>query len=164
MNVFPASAISSKSTPKLCSSPSTPRRLCLDQPNVKTTPGPPRGVMVPLVLLVYPNPPCSTFSVKFQKVWIRMDRSGPGRPQGPQPPLVDQEHSRPPCTMLRHFPDVFSQMPQTFCPLNLLLSSIPNPSPSLDALRSAWASHRPPNTFSCLLHLHLPAAPLICIC
>jgi len=27
------------------------------QQNVKTTPGPPRGVMVPLVLLVYPDPP-----------------------------------------------------------------------------------------------------------
>jgi len=34
--------------------------------------------MVPLVLLVHPDPPWSTFSVKFQKVWIRMDRIGPG--------------------------------------------------------------------------------------
>jgi len=33
--------------------------------------------MVPLVLLVHPDPPWSTFSVKFQKVWIRMDWSGP---------------------------------------------------------------------------------------
>jgi len=35
------------------------------QQNVKTSPGPPRGVMVPLVLLVRPDPPWSTFSVKF---------------------------------------------------------------------------------------------------
>jgi len=49
----------------------------LHQQNVKTSPGPPRGVMVPLVLLVHPDPPWSTFSVKFQKGWIRMDRSGP---------------------------------------------------------------------------------------
>ena len=35
------------------------------QQNVKTTPGPPRGVMVPLVLLVHPDPPWSTFSVNF---------------------------------------------------------------------------------------------------
>jgi len=62
--------------------------------------------MVPLVLLVHPDPTWSTFSVKFQKVWIRMDRSGPGGPQGPQPPLVDQERSGPPWTTLRHFPDV----------------------------------------------------------
>jgi len=75
------------------------------QQNVKTSPGPPRGVMVPLVLLVHPDPPWSTFSVKFQKVWIRMDRSGPGGPQGSQPPLVDQERSGPPWTRLRHFPD-----------------------------------------------------------
>ena len=75
------------------------------QQNVKTLPGPPRGVMVPLVLLVHPDPPWSTFSVKFQKVSIRMDRSGPGGPRGPQPPLVDQERSGPPWTMLRHFPD-----------------------------------------------------------
>jgi len=53
------------------------------QQNVKTSPGPPRGVMVPLVLLVNPDPPWSTFSVKFQKVWIRIDRSGPGGPWGP---------------------------------------------------------------------------------
>jgi len=61
--------------------------------------------MVPLVLLVHPDPPWSTFSVKFQKVWIRMDRSGPGGLWRPQPPLVDQERSGPPWTMLRHFPD-----------------------------------------------------------
>jgi len=73
------------------------------QQNVKTSPGPPRGVMVPLVLLVHLDPPWSTFSVKFQKVWIRKDRSGPGGPQGPQPPLVDQERSGPPWTTLRHF-------------------------------------------------------------
>jgi len=47
------------------------------QQNVKTTPGPPRGVMVPLVLLVHLDPPWSTFLVKFEKVWIRMDQSGP---------------------------------------------------------------------------------------
>jgi len=75
------------------------------QQNVKTSPGPPRGVMVPLVLLVHPDPPWSTFSVKVQKVWIRMDRSGPGGPRGPQPPLVGQERSGPPWTTLRHFPD-----------------------------------------------------------
>jgi len=75
------------------------------QHNVKTSPGPPRGVMFPLVLLVHPDPPWSTLSVKFQKVWIRMDRIGPGGPRGPQPPLVDQECSGPPWTMLRHSPD-----------------------------------------------------------
>ena len=75
------------------------------QQNVKTSPSPPRGVMVPLVLLVHPDPPWSTFSVKFQKGWIRMDQSGPGGPRGPQPLLVDQERSGPPWTMLRHFPD-----------------------------------------------------------
>ena len=75
------------------------------QQNVKTSPGPPRGVMVPVVLLVHPDPPWSTFSVKFQKVWIRIDRSGPGGPRGPQPPLVDQERSGPPWTTLRHFPN-----------------------------------------------------------
>jgi len=75
------------------------------QQNVKTSPGPPRGVMVPLVLLVHPDPPWSTFSVKFQKAWITMDRSGPGGPRGPQPPLVDQERSGPAWTTLRHFPD-----------------------------------------------------------
>jgi len=75
------------------------------QQNVKTSPGPPRGVMVPLVLLVHPDPPWSPFLVKCQKVWIRMDRSGPGGPRGPLPPLVDQERSGPPWTTLRHFPD-----------------------------------------------------------
>jgi len=79
--------------------------LTQHQQNVKTSPGPPRGVMVPLVLLVHPDPPWSTFLVKFQKVWIRMDRSGPGGPGGPQPPLVDQERSGPLWIMLRHFPD-----------------------------------------------------------
>ena len=52
--------------------------------------------------------PWSTFSVKFQKVWIRMDRIGPGGPRGPQPTWVDQERSGPPWTMLRHFPDATS--------------------------------------------------------
>ena len=75
------------------------------QQNVKTSPGPPRGVMVLLVLLVHPGPPWSTFSVKFQKVRIRMNQSGPGGPQEPQPPLVDLEHSGTPWTMLQHFPD-----------------------------------------------------------
>ena len=37
---------------------------------VLNAPGPPRGVMVPLVLLVHPDPPWSTFSVKFEKLWI----------------------------------------------------------------------------------------------
>jgi len=77
----------------------------LHQQNVKTSPGPPRGDMVPLVLLVHPDPPWYIFSVKFQKVWIRMDRTRPGGPQGPQPPLVDQERSGPPWTTLRHFPN-----------------------------------------------------------
>jgi len=62
--------------------------------------------MLPLVLLIHPDPPWSTFSVKFEKVWIRVDQSGPGGPQGPQPPLVDQERSGPPWTTLQHFPDV----------------------------------------------------------
>ena len=31
--------------------------IAVHQQNVKTTPGPPRGVMVPVVLLVHPNPP-----------------------------------------------------------------------------------------------------------
>jgi len=70
------------------------------QQNVKTSPGPPRGVIIPLVLRVHPDSPWSIFSVKFQKVWIRMDRSGPGGPQGPRPPLVDQERSGPPWTTL----------------------------------------------------------------
>jgi len=77
----------------------------IHQQNVKTSPGPPRGGMVPLVFLVHPDIPRSTFSVKFQKVWIRMDWSGPGGPWGPQAPLVAQEHSGPPSTTLRHFPD-----------------------------------------------------------
>jgi len=76
------------------------------QQNVKTTPGPPRGVMVPLVVLIHPDPPWSTFSLKFEKVWIRADQSGPGGPRGPQPLLVDQERSGPPWTTLRHFLDV----------------------------------------------------------
>jgi len=61
--------------------------------------------MVPLVLLLHPDPPWSTFSVKFEKVWIRADQSGPGGPRGPQPPLWDQERSGPAWTTLRHFPD-----------------------------------------------------------
>ena len=80
--------------------------VVIHQQNVKTTPGPPRGVMVPLVLLVHLDLLWFTFSIKFEKVWIRMDRSGPGGPRGPQPPWVDQEHSGPPWTTLRHFPDV----------------------------------------------------------
>jgi len=75
------------------------------QQNVKTSPAPRRGVMVPLVLLVNPDRPWSTFSVKFQNVWISMHRSGPDGPRGPQPPLVDHEHSGPPWTTLGHFPD-----------------------------------------------------------
>ena len=76
--------------------------LCsrLQQQNVKTSPGPPRGVMVPLVLLVHPDPPWSPFLLKFEKVLIRMDRSGSGGPRGPRPPLVDQERSGPPWTTL----------------------------------------------------------------
>jgi len=81
-------------------------RSILHQQNVKTSPGPPRGVMVPLVFLVRPDPLWSTFLLKFEKVWIRMDRSGSGGPRGPRPPLVDQERSGPPWTTLRHFPNV----------------------------------------------------------
>ena len=66
--------------------------------------------MVLLVLLVHPDPPWSTFSVKLQKVCIRMDQSGPGGPLGPQRPLVDQERSGPPWTTLRHFPDASCQV------------------------------------------------------
>ena len=77
----------------------------LHQENVKTSPGPPRGVVVPLDLLVHTDPPWSTLSVKFQKVWITRDRSGPGGPRRPQLPLVDQERSGPPWTMPRHFAD-----------------------------------------------------------
>jgi len=49
----------------------------MHQQNVKTSPGPPRGFMVTLVLLVHPDPPWSTFSVKFQKCgseWIGVDQ------------------------------------------------------------------------------------------
>jgi len=56
---------------------------------------------------------------------------------------------------------VFSRIWQTFSPLNLSLSSLPNPSRPLDALLSASASHRPPDTFPCLLNLQLLAAQLI---
>ena len=80
------------------------------QQNVKTPSGPPRGVMVPLVLLVHPNPPWSTFSVKFEKVWIRVDQSGSGVPRGPRLPFVDEEHSGPLWTTLRHFPDVVEKV------------------------------------------------------
>jgi len=73
--------------------------------------------MVPLVLLVHPDPPWSRFSVKFQKVLIRMVRSGPSGPRGPQPPLVHQEHSGPPWTKLRHFPEVWGWNPgDRYCP------------------------------------------------
>ena len=78
----------------------------LHQQNVKTTPGPPRGVMVPLVLLVHPDPPGSTLAVKFPKVWIRADRSGPSGPREPQPLFVDQKRSGPPWTTLWEFPEV----------------------------------------------------------
>ena len=117
----------------------------LHQQNVKTSPGPPTGVMIPLVLLVHPDPPWSTFSVKFQKVWIRMDRSGPGGPRGPQPPLVDQERSGPPWTMLRHFPDAGScnhNLPGLKYPLELAqkLAAGPNFHPASAATISTSAS------------------------
>ena len=96
--------------------------LGIHQQNVKTSPGPPRGVMVPLVLLVHPDPPGSTFSVKFQKVWIRMDWSGPGGPRGLQPPLVDQEGSGAPWTTLRHFPD--APISYNLCDLLLHIGSV----------------------------------------
>ena len=50
-----------------------------------------------------------------------------------------------------------------FSTLNLSLSSLPNPSRPLDALLSAPASHRPPDTFPSLMNLQLLAAQLICI-
>jgi len=65
------------------------------------------GLWCPLVLMVHPDPPWTRFSVKFEKVWIRIDRSQPGGPGGRQPPLVDQERSGPAWTMLRHFPDTW---------------------------------------------------------
>ena len=65
--------------------------------------------MVPLLLVVHPDQAWSTFSVKSQKVSIRMDQSGPGGPRGPQPPLVDQERSARPWTLLRHFPAALCQ-------------------------------------------------------
>ena len=48
---------------------------------------------------------------------------------------------------------LFSQIRRTFSPLNLLLSSRPNPSRPLDAIMSTPASHRPANTFPCPLNL-----------
>jgi len=47
-----------------------------DQQNVITTASPRRRGMVIGVLLVYCDPHWSTFSVKFEKVWIRVDQSG----------------------------------------------------------------------------------------
>ena len=46
------------------------------QQNVKTTPGPPRGVMVPLVLLVHPDPPWSTLIHISGKISQSVDQSG----------------------------------------------------------------------------------------
>ena len=104
--------------------------------------------MVPLVLQVHPDPPWSTFSVKFQKVWIRIDWSGPGGSRGPQRPLMDQEPSGAPCTTLRHFPDT----PR-------LSSSLPSPSlsPGLGvapAGQSIVGGGRPPTC--------PPVAPALC--
>jgi len=107
------------------------------QQNVKTSPGPPRGVMVPLVLLVRPDPPWFTFSVKFQKVWITMDLSGPGGPRGPLPPLVDQERSGLPWTTLRHFPDAGVKYPLE---LARELAAEPNLCPASAAAISTSAS------------------------
>jgi len=76
------------------------------QQNVKPSPGPPRRVMVPLVLLVHPDPPWSTFSVKFEKVWIRMDQSGPVGPREHNPPwwtrrVQDHQGSRSDIFLMR---------------------------------------------------------------
>jgi len=68
------------------------------QQDVKTSHGPPRGVMGPLVVLVHPDLSRSTFSVQYERGWIRMDRSGPGGTRGPQPRWVDhsaQDHLGP---------------------------------------------------------------------
>jgi len=50
----------------------------MHQQNVKPSPGPPRGVIVPLVLLVHPDPPWSPFWVKFRKKcgseWIGVEQ------------------------------------------------------------------------------------------
>jgi len=136
--------------------------------NIKTSPGPPRWVMVPLVLLVHPELPWSTFLVKLQNVWITMDRSGPGGPRGPQPPLVDQERSGPPWTTLRHFPDkaVFF-FPHPANPLPIL----PDPA---DVLPSQPFALLPPQSISSAgchnvhsglspsgQHIPLPSEPII---
>ena len=110
------------------------------QNNVKTSPGLTRGVMVPLVLLVHPDPPWSTYLLKFEKVWIRMDRSGSGGPRGPRPPLVDQERSGPPWTTLRHFPDADLPLPY--------LTKIPTPLSS--ALSTTPSSRKCSATPSCM--------------
>jgi len=55
--------------------------------------------MVPLVLLVHPDPPWSTFSVKFEK-------------------SLDQNGSE--WTTLQHFPDVFQAVYKMILPLAIL--------------------------------------------
>ena len=107
INAYPALLMGRLSTPHLL----TP--FPNHQQNVKTTHGPPRGVMVPLVLLIHPDPPWSTFLVKFEKVWIRMDQSRSGGPRGPQPRLVDQEPSGPPWTTVRYFPNARQRLSVT---------------------------------------------------
>ena len=61
--------------------------------------GPPRGVVVPVVDLVYSDPLWSTLLEILPKMWIKVDQGGPGGPWGPKPPLVDQE-------WFLHFADV----------------------------------------------------------
>jgi len=66
---------------------------------VLNTPGPPRGVVVPMVHLVHTICSDPHFSKGLPKIWTRVAQGGPGGPGGPQPPWVDQE-------WFLHFADV----------------------------------------------------------
>jgi len=92
----------------------------------------------------------------------RKGRSGEKVPS----PSASPFSSKPPhklCSSLRtpRTLCIFSWIRWTFSPLNLSLSSLPNPSRLLNALLSASGSHCPPDTFRCLLNLQLLAAQLI---
>jgi len=50
---------------------------------VLNAPGPPRGVVVPVVHLVHSNRLSSTLLEILPKMWIRVDQGGPGGPEGP---------------------------------------------------------------------------------
>jgi len=50
---------------------------------VLNAPGPPRGVVVPLVHLVYSDPFWSTLFEILPKMWTRVDQGGLGGPGGP---------------------------------------------------------------------------------